>query len=81
MSSLLKLEDGTEFDIRTAASGRVVVVGFETADLEKLLALAPRSEVEFCHRPTTYGDVKMRMGEFVAYIPNESYYLRVANHS
>jgi len=77
VSSYLTLQDGTEYDIRTAASGRCVVVG---EGLEKLMRLEDTANVTFCDTSRTWGDVKLRVGEIAAYIPNVADYLKVCNY-
>lgn len=83
MSSILILQDGTEFDIRCGESGRPVVVDFNEGELEKLLRTRPDEPVTFCDKRIIYAEFQRRideLGGIAAYIPNPTTYLRVANH-
>lgn len=88
MSSILRLQDGTEFDIRMAGSlaerrERPVVVGFSEGELVRLLMTQPGEAVIFCDKNMTYGEFRDRMNDFggiAAYVPNPRDYFRIANH-
>ncbi|GEM_PF-3785974 len=82
MSSYIKLQDGTEFSVRFAASGRPVIYGFIESELEKLLTLNPEDRVECDGEEEMYKDVKAKLdrhGSVAAYLPNASDYLKICN--
>lgn len=83
MSSYIKLQDGTEFSVRCAISGRPVIYGFQESELEKLLTLKPEDIVEFDGKEKMYRDVKAMLechGSIAAYLPHASDYLNVCNY-
>ena len=78
MTSKLILDDGTEFTIEVAKSGRPVLVGFDDRGLEKIVRLIPSSIVISREVALTYGTFIETIGRFVAYFPDPADYKRVA---